>query len=498
MADLNELLALARDAAEPRQIDRSKVGFGGVDPLGLRQINFGLMDRVLPDLNNVANHIRPYTLMAWAWRRVRHVLEDGKRKAASPEEMRDFVDRIEAIYAWSQFLIDQRAGLPGAQAMRALLDAPQYRFSGAEWETRRNMRRYSTGLISPLNYGPSLRTMGWLIPVEGAAGIFQPDPSLDGVLDTFQKRFENELDHDAFNRFGSVTVKRADAERWGKLWDLEKPQAAEAKAMFGRLGGERAALARQKGVALIQAAFADLADEEATYEDIRVRMADRSEAWDRPDDRPAAAGEWRAVQIRQLFRLALEGLFYWTIGRLLPGPLSTAQLAEAFLAALNESQLPETVDGWILGSADTANPVERLRSLQAALRDQDQLPAAIVAALALCLREAPSQPHPFENADRMPLSRARKEAESWRELSPAGFLARMFEIWIMAQHAYWSVGRGLADARNRGKSILRLRIVMDEGGWTLTPGTTRQGNPPEPTPDRLDTAISLLVECRKL
>jgi hypothetical protein len=38
---------------------------GGVDPLGLRQINFGLMDRVLPDLNNVASHIRPYTLMAW-------------------------------------------------------------------------------------------------------------------------------------------------------------------------------------------------------------------------------------------------------------------------------------------------------------------------------------------------------------------------------------------------------------------------------------------------
>ena len=89
-------------------------------------------------------------------------------------------------------------------------------------------------------------------------------------------------------------------------------------------------------------------------------------------------------------------------------------------------------------------------------------------------------------------------AESWGSLSPAAFMARLFEIWIMAQHAYWSVGRGLADARSRGKTILRLRIVMDEGGWTLTPGTTRQGNPPEPTPDRLDTAISLLVECDQL
>jgi hypothetical protein len=98
----------------------------------------------------------------------------------------------------------------------------------------------------------------------------------------------------------------------------------------------------------------------------------------------------------------------------------------------------------------------------------------------------------------LPLSRARREAESWRELSPAGFVGRVLEIWIMAQHAYWSVGRGLADARNRGKTILRLRIVMDEGGWTLTPGTTRQGNPPEPTPDRLETATNLLVECGRL
>jgi len=498
MTDLNELLDTARSAGEARAVDRSKINFGGVDPLGLRQINFGLMDRVLPDLNNVASHIRPYTLMAWAWRRVRHVLERGKRQSAKPEEMRDFVDRIEAIYAWSQFLIDPRADIPGAQAMRPMLDAKQYRFGGEEWEARRNMRRYSTGFISPLNYGPSLRTMGWLIPVEGAAGIFQPDASLDPVLDAFERGFGAELGHEAFNRFGNVVVRRADAERWGKLWTMDKPRAAEAKAMFTRLGGERAAPARQKGVALVQAAYANLDDEEATYEDIRVRMADRAEAWDSASDRPLAADEWRAVQIRQLFRLALDGMFDWTIGALLPGPRSTTQLARAFIGALDKKSLADSAEAWILASKDATNPVERLRALQGVLRDQDQLPAAIVAALALCLREAPNQGHPFENPDRLPLSRAKREAQGWGELTPAGFVCHMLEIWIMAQHAYWSVGRGLADARTRGKTILRLRIVMDEGGWTLTPGTTRQGNPPEPTPDRLETATSLLVECRRL
>ena len=498
MADLAELMNAARLAGEPRAVARRKVDFGGVDPLGLRQINFGLMDRVLPDLNNVASHIRPYTLMAWAWRRVRHIVEHGKRQGASPEEMRDFVDRIEAIYAWSQFLIYPRADIPGGQAMRSMLDASRYRFGGEEWEARRNMRRYSTGFISPLNYGPSLRTMGWLAPVDGAAGVFQPDPVLDPVLDAFEKRFQRELDHEAFNRFGSVTVKRSDAERWGKLWALEAPKAGEAKAMFQRLGGDRAPTARQSGIALIQAAFADLDDDEAENEDIRVRMADLPEAWNSSVNRPSAADAWREVQIRQLFRLALEGLFYWTIGKLLPGPLSTAQLAQAFLDALAKRRLPKTADAWILNSTDAANPVEYIRSLQGALRDQPRLPDIIVASLALCLREAPKKGHPFENPDRLPLCRAKKEAQEWCNLAPAAFMSRVFEIWIMAQHAYWSVGRGLADARNRGKTILRLRIVMDEGGWTLTPGTTRQGNPPEPTPDRLDTAINLLVECDRL
>ena len=142
-----------------------------------------------------------------------------------------------------------------------------------------------------------------------------------------------------------------------------------------------------------------------------------------------------------------------------------------------------------------------LRDIQTELqrrpRDPERLTAALLRGLAFSLKEAPAKPHAFEGADRLPLSRARQDAETWKELTPLDFFARLLEVWIMAQHAYWSVGRGLADARTRGKQILRLRIVMDEGGWTLTPGTTKEGNPPQPTPDRLETAVSLLGECHK-
>lgn len=115
----------------------------------------------------------------------------------------------------------------------------------------------------------------------------------------------------------------------------------------------------------------------------------------------------------------------------------------------------------------------------------------------LDLVKAPDRLRAFERRDRLPLTRAKEEAECWFDLSPQDFMAKVLEVWVMAQHAYWCVTRGLADARNGGKIILRMRVVMEENGWTLTPQTTI-GNRPEVTPDRLDAAISLLRECRRL
>ena len=75
----------------------------------------------------------------------------------------------------------------------------------------------------------------------------------------------------------------------------------------------------------------------------------------------------------------------------------------------------------------------------------------------------------------------------------SGFVRHLLESWVLAQHVYWSVGRGLADARARGKTILRLKVVLEEGGWTLAPGASFMA-PPVPTRDRLQTALSLATE----
>jgi len=92
----------------------------------------------------------------------------------------------------------------------------------------------------------------------------------------------------------------------------------------------------------------------------------------------------------------------------------------------------------------------------------------------------------------LPLFRARREAEAWGKAPTKNFVRHVLETWVLAQHVYWSVGRGLADARARGKTILRLKVILEEGGWTLAPGVSRVR--PLPTRDRLETALTLAAE----
>ena len=122
-----------------------------------------LMDKVLPGLNNVARHIRPFVVVTWAWRRAKQLAEQQGRGRVRVDQLRDFVDRIEVIYAWSQFLLDPQADLPGSQVLSKIArsDRP-YRFGGVEWKKRCEDRRNSTALTAPINYGPGLKTLGWV------------------------------------------------------------------------------------------------------------------------------------------------------------------------------------------------------------------------------------------------------------------------------------------------------------------------------------------------
>jgi hypothetical protein len=135
----------------------------------------------------------------------RHLLVRGR--CIPVDDLRDFVDRIEVIYAWSQFLRNPDADLPGGQVLEALLKADHWTFGGPAWRNRRKVREYSTAFSAPINYGPGLKMLGWVEPHKKYWGVLIASSAADPALHAFESKIKNQLDHPAFSKFGSVRVR---------------------------------------------------------------------------------------------------------------------------------------------------------------------------------------------------------------------------------------------------------------------------------------------------
>ena len=254
---LAEIKAAAAGSEGPGFPPASVPKFGGVDPLGLRQINFDLMDEVLPGLNNVARHIRPFVVVAWAWRRANQLAQSQGSKTISLDRMQDFVDRIEVIYVWSQLLKDPKADLPGRSVLSNLLKADKFTFGGANWQQRRKVRRYSTALSAPNNYGPGLKMLGWVTRHPEYSEVLIPTTAAGPALDAFEGQMSKHLGHPAFGKFGAVTVTASEAQEWSEDWALDDVTPSEGRVMGDMLFGATAAQCRQLVGQLILSAVAD-------------------------------------------------------------------------------------------------------------------------------------------------------------------------------------------------------------------------------------------------
>jgi hypothetical protein len=341
--------------------------------------------------------------------------------------------------------------------------------------------------------------LGWVTRHTDYPDVLIPTAAAAPALDAFEARIAKHLGHAAFSKFGSVTVTADEAREWSKHWALDAVTPPEAKAMAKMLFGAEAALCRQLAGQMILRAV----NRSSTTDPDRLRstMAGPPSRFVPPQHLQKTWEDFRRLQVRQLFRLSLEALFYWTLASLEERPKGIDALVEAFVGDLPAVGETRRAGKWLRALLPSGNgPTELINRIDFALKNPSasDLARSIVAGLAFCLAEVPSEESRFERQDRLPLSRARHEAAVRADGTVKEFLRHVFESWIFAQHVYWSVGRGLADARAQAqRTILRLRVILDEGGWTLAPGASR-GSPPVPTPDRLQTALSLAQESNLL
>ncbi|WP_016745157.1 hypothetical protein [Rhizorhabdus wittichii] len=476
-----------KQADGPWLVDPTSSNPGGVDPLGLRQINFDLMDKLLPGLNNVARHIRPFTVVAWAWRRTVD-LARSRNLDLNLSAHQDFVARVEVAFVWSM-LVDADGGwrevdLPGRQRVASYIgDTGELVLGDEQWKSFFAARRNSTALTAAVNYGPGLLALRCLENDVLQPGMRIPVRSFVPALDAFEAQLAPVLGHPLFNTWDTCSVSLSQALKWQPLWDLDSLTDGERAAFRDRLTGSESGKNRKAGIELLKVA-ADQTDG-ADESDVRRMMTEQPDAEE-------AALLWKRMQMRQLFRLALEALFEWSVIQIDDGVLATKILAERFVAA-TEIEASTAIDWLERLIPDHPCPVLALAGLQESFWDRALIPTAIAEALAMTLLSEEPLHDQSMREDRLPISNAVKDFRAQSKETPQSLIAMIIERWIAAQHTYWSVGRGLADARSGGKSILRLRLVLEKDGWTVTRGQGFRGMP-NPTPDRLRTAISLARE----
>ena len=488
---IEQLIDLGRSSPGPWIVEPTVPGVGGVDPLGLRQINFDLMDRVFPGLNNVARHIRPFTIVAWAWRRTRNLAVE--RDLALPlSTHEDFVARIEVAFVWS-LILSENAGtardidLPGKQRVSDYMAGRhELTFGDDEWRSFVKSRRNSTALTAAINYGPGLRAFKILGDDILVPGLRAPYPTYEPALNAFERKFARALMHPVFNGWDPCSITPEEARSWQQLWDITELTDEERVCFRDRLAGEIAGK-RDRGFELLRESAANI-DE---HDEAQLRAAMCS-----PVLASEASIDWKRVQVRQLFRLALEALLRW-MQMHLDQPISTADIATLFVRQI-DADSSQTAASFVGGLIEpNAQPVSLLESLQTALTNKQGVETAISTALAYCLECADTFEDESTREERLPLRIARKDYRRLADGTALDLMGHILESWVLAQNTYWSVGRGLADARAGAKTILRLRIVQEEGGWVTTRGHGG-GRPPNATPDRLRTAISLATEAALL
>jgi hypothetical protein len=492
---LADLTAQATAADSPAMVAGFSLLNGGVDPLGLRQVNFDLMDQALPGINNAATRLRPYVTVSWAWwMAVKLGRERGVR--LEYDVLKDFVDRIEVLFVASHIQAGEMSGLLGAQVLnRYRAGADRYVCTGKPWQAFRK-RRNNTSLMAPVAYGPSIKVgtgLGFLRSDE--EGLMIPMAEVMPAVKAFDQAIRKVADHRALSTLEGADVSLAELTTFHRRWRTSNPTGAETAVGWRRLYSDGIADRRRPTLDLILSHLQGR-KRGLDVDTLRAALARRTSG-----KRPAleagdARSVWRALQTQQLYRYALEALLCWVLWTIRSKPAGLVEISAELLEHVR-GDLDQSFASWLWDSPfdsldfdPTLDPVALIDQIADNERDGPWVSDAldgIRAALRIAQAEGRRSPLFAGQLDRLPLARALERAEKLEDLPLSEAIEILLSDWLIGQHVYWAVGRS-------GDDTQRLRLCLEEGGWTalMTPSF------PNPTADRLATALSLMTDMGQL
>jgi hypothetical protein len=488
-------------------------------------INQSLAASALPGINNATSRIRVYCFLAWSWWKARNCLLARGGGTVDAKELQALVDRWEVLFVWSNMLGGTNDGLPGRLKLGgALPQEHSFAMAGAEWDKLRAARHSGqTNLQAAVTYGPSSKALQWVVPREH--GAFVPTEKVMAAVEAFDAEVMSVVPARLLEP-GGVEVSVNEVRAMHKAWNTEAVTSAERDTFreifysrgYGGNFGEHTMRARTIEVfrrALMQAGG------QCSAADVRKILA----SWRFPDGQPFEPGVdlqdrallWPALQARQLQRASLEAMLCWIedfIGKA-GGVASAEAMAGAADTAAKESEEGADAqsvgsyldavaarggqEGWPASCAwNTSTDIFNLmHGLSSAVwqGEWDDIPrlalrgiatSEAIASSVRTFKAAQGAMNPLAGTlDRLPLSEASRQLRLFEGQSMRSLWMEIILSWVLAQHVRWSVARN-------GDGKQRLRVTLDEGGWTrLRPNARAVAI----MPDRIETALSLGAEC---
>ena len=463
---------------------------GGVDFLGLRQVNLDMMANCLPGINNVTWYIRPFSVVSWIYWKFHQLSEKTGSQKATERDLRVWKEKVETLFTWSHDL-KEVLGIPGLSFAPPGSGAVPLDFSS--WQ--RNAA--NTSLMAAVQYGPAAKTidgLGFLLPVERS--FFQAvgeGIALAEALDrNVTRRDRNALLKDL--RPTKATSNQAEAmyEAWSILEPSKPERDAFRRAFFNQATvGESNALGRRSTT--IKLILDVLARSHGRLDVAAVRsqlfLGHFTVKRSRFETPKLTAGwlRWFVLQLRQAQRLAMEGLLSWFEVRLADhGDRDTDAIVLETLKAIKNSKvvfpfersprialarlqrlLPNLHDALDRAESEAyLNPLRLMEKIEEMVgnRSDELAPYCLhtlfyCAAVSLLLQDSTGSKADLQrgSAERVSLAFWTTTVLNWCDVEMKEFLRLLFENLILSQH--FAVAARRFDGRTQ-----RLRISIEEQG----------------------------------
>jgi hypothetical protein len=182
------------------------------------------MDECLPGINNVCQHVRPFSLIAWIFWKFHKIAATRGLNSLTSEQLRVWREKIEILYTWSHVL-NGVWGIPGTLSATPStsgyvpLDFPSW---------KRNPD--STSLMAAIQYGPAAKSgrgLAFIEPTE--SGLFRATGYGIELAEALEKCLDGVGRKRLLQDIEPATALAKEVSDLYEHWSLKTPSAKEKK-----------------------------------------------------------------------------------------------------------------------------------------------------------------------------------------------------------------------------------------------------------------------------